>query len=172
MNKPLYGKGFWARSLAWSVATGFSVYGVAHALIDGFFKEHETDWAYPLLVVKLLALLGTFVFVFLVVAARNLTRGKRTAELFGGATGSHEREIWIVVSSYNHAKPFEGDIKDRYFKTDSSAPQGTRFVRGSRVAVVGLETVTSAVFAYEQARKLPGFSVKLNGDSNVDAFSE
>ena len=180
VNRPADGKGFWWRLIVYSLATGFSALGVVHLLISAFLnREQETLWEPRLPVLMFAAFLVPAFGVLITLAISSLGRGKRAAQLFGTAStrkeqepGQRKREIRIVVSSYRHTRPYDGEVKERYYKPDADAPEGKRFVRGSREAVVGLITVRSAVFAWEQAQKLVGFTVTLDGDSDAAASSD
>lgn len=180
INRPAYGKGFWWRLTVCSFATGFSALGIVHLLISAFLnQEQETLWEPRLRVLKIAAFLLPALGVLITLSISSLGRGKRAAQVFGTASarkdqvhGQREREIRIVVSSYHHARPFEAEVKERYYKSDADAPGGKRFVRGSREDVVGLITVRSAVFAWEQAQKIVGFTVKLDGDSDAATSSD
>lgn len=180
VNRPAYGRGFWWRLPVYSFATGFSALGIVHLLISAFLnKEQETLWEPWSRVLKFAAFLVPTLGLLITLGFSSLGRGKRAAQLFGAASTrkdqdpkQREREIRIVVSSYYHTRPFDGEVKERYYKPDAGAPEGKRFVRGSREAVVGLITVRSAVFAWEQAQKLVGFTVKLDADSDAAASSD
>ncbi len=171
-NRPEYGKGFWWRTVLFSIGIGFAFLETTHLFIGAFLTKEQEQANEALLVkITLASFLVPIVVSFLVMMAMKASRGRRAADLFGRApagadAGRGGREIRIVVSSYFHVKAFDAKVDERFYKVDKKESGDKRFVRGSREAVVGLMTMRSAIYASEQALKLGRFQVMVAGDTD------
>jgi hypothetical protein len=180
VNEPTFGKGFWWRSGFSAVMSGLSIAEIVRLLIDSFWQEQEKLSPEFFHKISAVALLAPAILVFVWLALKRYLKSGKAQSLFGvrdtphhdGDTETKTREIWIVASSYSHVKPYDGDVKERYYKPDPAQAGGRRYVKGARDLVVGVGTMRSGVSAYQRAHHLVGYSLGLDTDTALSRGAE